>query len=377
MNHAMQSDNHASQQLDQGDPGGDMHQQMDGQVQQQMDGQVLEATPMSSTECVHCGEELSYPSSSLYIQCPKCCQTMNPHSPHAKYMNCIGCNTLLSHPPSSLTIQCPKCLVIMELPVQVKVMRAPPQVLPGESLRRFRKKRKDPNAPKRASNAYMIFCKERRAELKETRPELAFGKLGAKLGEIWRTMSSEEKKPYEDRAAMDRDRYQKEMLIYQTKGIMNMEPAAKRQHVGDANEPGGRHHVQQELGEGGGVDPQSMGADMRMWNGRAEDNALSTLIGMPGQQQGQGGAPPATKTEHGQPSSSPTPQTDSTSGNHVAYGMAGPGGSVKNDVDSEDSEEADEDGMNDEDEEQAMPKVAKEPSTSHVDQTGQAEAEVQ
>ena len=26
-----------------------------------------------------------------------------------------------------------------------------------------RKKRKDPNAPKRASNAYMIFCKERRA----------------------------------------------------------------------------------------------------------------------------------------------------------------------------------------------------------------------
>merc|ERR1711990_133725 len=46
---------------------------------------------------------------------------------------------------------------------------------------RTRKKRpKDPNAPKRASNAYMIFCKERRARLKEENPELPFGRIGAR-----------------------------------------------------------------------------------------------------------------------------------------------------------------------------------------------------
>jgi hypothetical protein len=82
-----------------------------------------------------------------------------------------------------------------------------------EVVRRLRKKRKDPNAPKRASNAYMIFCKEHRNQLKEERPDLAFGKLGAKLGEIWRTMSVEEKMPYEERALSDRERYKRELAV--------------------------------------------------------------------------------------------------------------------------------------------------------------------
>jgi len=85
----------------------------------------------------------------------------------------------------------------------------------GGGSRKSRKKRKDPNAPKRASNAYMIFCKERRAKLKEEHPELPFGKLGAKLGEMWRVMTADEKKPYETRASNDRDRYKKEMNSYQ------------------------------------------------------------------------------------------------------------------------------------------------------------------
>lgn len=32
-------------------------------------------------------------------------------------------------------------------------------------------------------------CKTRRGELKNQLPELAFGKIGAKLGEIWRNMT--------------------------------------------------------------------------------------------------------------------------------------------------------------------------------------------
>ena len=71
------------------------------------------------------------------------------------------------------------------------------------------KKRRDPNAPKAVCNAYMIFCKSRRGELKNELPELAFGKIGAKLGEMWRNMTQEEKKPYEDRAMVDRERYRK------------------------------------------------------------------------------------------------------------------------------------------------------------------------
>lgn len=88
------------------------------------------------------------------------------------------------------------------------------------SGRKSRKKRKDPNAPKRATNAYMIFCKERRAALKEEHPELQFGKLGARLGEMWRLMSPEEKRPFENRATGDRDRYKAEMGSYQSANML-------------------------------------------------------------------------------------------------------------------------------------------------------------
>lgn len=54
----------------------------------------------------------------------------------------------------------------------------------------------------------------RRGELKKQFPELPFGKIGAKLGEIWRNMTVEEKKPYEDRATLDRERYRREMMDY-------------------------------------------------------------------------------------------------------------------------------------------------------------------
>jgi len=56
------------------------------------------------------------------------------------------------------------------------------------------KKRKDPNAPKAASNAYMVFCKERRSELKKQHPDLPFGQLGAKLGQMWRALPPIEKR---------------------------------------------------------------------------------------------------------------------------------------------------------------------------------------
>lgn len=164
---------------------------------------------MAIANCANCSTTLTYPKRSLYIQCPKCAHTMNPQAPNTNYINCVGCTTLLSHPPSSLTIQCPKCLMIMELPVRgAHVPDDTP--LSGKA----RKRRKDPNAPRRASNAYMIFCKNRRAQLKEERPDLAFGKLGAKLGEMWREMTPEDRKPYEAKAALDRDRFKREMETY-------------------------------------------------------------------------------------------------------------------------------------------------------------------
>lgn len=99
----------------------------------------------------------------------------------------------------------------MELPVKDPETEA--------TGRKPRKKKRDPYAPKRASNAYMIFCKEKRAQLKKSRPDLPFGQLGASLGEIWRKMPAEEKKPYENRAFVDRERYHNEMALYHQRHV--------------------------------------------------------------------------------------------------------------------------------------------------------------
>jgi len=101
----------------------------------------------------------------------------------------------------------------------------------------------------------MIFCKARRAQLKEEHPELPFGQLGAKLGEIWRNLGPEDKKPYEDQAAADRERYRKEMEQYQNGTLVRqLEPKKKKKKrprkKEDEEEGGGG-------GGGGGGDGKS------------------------------------------------------------------------------------------------------------------------
>ena len=97
------------------------------------------------------------------------------------------------------------------------------------------KKKRDPNMPKAVCNAYMIFCKSRRNELKYENPELPFGKIGAKLGEMWRNMSQEEKRPYDDRAAVDRERYRREMIDY-TAGLKSEKRQKLKKHAEDEDE---------------------------------------------------------------------------------------------------------------------------------------------
>ena len=45
----------------------------------------------------------------------------------------------------------------------------------------------------------MLFVKENRAKVKEENPDLAFGPLGKKLGEMWRALSDDEKQAFKDR----------------------------------------------------------------------------------------------------------------------------------------------------------------------------------
>ena len=48
-------------------------------------------------------------------------------------------------------------------------------------------------------------------------PDLKITAISAKLGEIWREMTDEEKEPYVKKSKEDRDRYHKEQEVFKTK----------------------------------------------------------------------------------------------------------------------------------------------------------------
>ncbi len=59
-----------------------------------------------------------------------------------------------------------------------------------------KEKKEKADKPKRAPSAYIIFCTEKRTEIKDANPEATFGELGKLLGAAWKEMSDKDKAPF-------------------------------------------------------------------------------------------------------------------------------------------------------------------------------------
>jgi len=77
-----------------------------------------------------------------------------------------------------------------------------------------KKKIKDPNEPKRPLSAFFLFSNEKRMSVKAENPDFSVGEIGRKLGEMWRNLSEESKRPYEDAAKRAKERYVKAMEAF-------------------------------------------------------------------------------------------------------------------------------------------------------------------
>ena len=80
-----------------------------------------------------------------------------------------------------------------------------------------KRKKKDPNAPKGKSSAYIMFGNAKRAEVKEQHPDFSLGDIGRELGKRWKELTDDDKKPYVDLATADAERYDREMAAYKAK----------------------------------------------------------------------------------------------------------------------------------------------------------------
>uniref|UniRef100_A0A1D1ZTD4 FACT complex subunit SSRP1 n=1 Tax=Auxenochlorella protothecoides TaxID=3075 RepID=A0A1D1ZTD4_AUXPR len=89
------------------------------------------------------------------------------------------------------------------------------------------RKKKDKNAPKRGMSAFMFFSQDQRESVKADNPGIAFGEVGKVLGQRWKELSEADKKPYEEKAAKDKERYEKEKSSYEGGAKQEDTPAAE------------------------------------------------------------------------------------------------------------------------------------------------------
>jgi len=75
-----------------------------------------------------------------------------------------------------------------------------------------KKKKKDPNAPKRGLTAYMFFAADRRPGLQY--PGRKMTEIASMIGKEWQAASDQVKAPFVDLAAADKVRYDQEKAAY-------------------------------------------------------------------------------------------------------------------------------------------------------------------
>jgi hypothetical protein len=75
-------------------------------------------------------------------------------------------------------------------------------------------KKKDPNAPKRALSAFMLFSQEKRSQIKTDNPDATFGQIGKLLGDAWKSASESEKAPFLAKAEKEKEKYAEAMKKY-------------------------------------------------------------------------------------------------------------------------------------------------------------------
>ncbi|KAI8926137.1 hypothetical protein BC831DRAFT_458109 [Entophlyctis helioformis] len=84
----------------------------------------------------------------------------------------------------------------------------------GKVTKRRKRALKDPNAPKRPPPSYVLFVQQAYQEMAEQNSDLKPKEIMAKLGQAWRELPDEQKKPFNDEFISKRNQYQSDVKAY-------------------------------------------------------------------------------------------------------------------------------------------------------------------
>ncbi|KAG8484056.1 hypothetical protein CXB51_022986 [Gossypium anomalum] len=113
-----------------------------------------------------------------------------------------------------------------------------------------KKAKKDPNKPKRPPSAFFVFLEEFRTTFKKENPNVkAVSAVGKAAGEMWKSMSEEEKGPYEVKAQKRKAEYEKQMKDYNKKQEISANGRDAEEVNDEENEGSGEEEEEEDEDE--------------------------------------------------------------------------------------------------------------------------------
>ena len=95
-----------------------------------------------------------------------------------------------------------------------------PECYSGKTERKPQKSKENKKeGPKRGRSAYILYSSEKRPEVVAANPELKAAEVVKLLAASWKELSSEDRRPYEEMAAKDKERY-----LQEKEALQNQEP---------------------------------------------------------------------------------------------------------------------------------------------------------
>jgi len=92
-----------------------------------------------------------------------------------------------------------------------------------------RKQKKNPDLPKKPLTPYLYFTMDKRQSVKDGNKDIKFAETTKRLGEMWKEITPEDRKIYDEKGREDKARYEKQMAEFNEKAKAEAELRAKNE----------------------------------------------------------------------------------------------------------------------------------------------------
>uniref|UniRef100_A0A7S2CA52 HMG box domain-containing protein n=1 Tax=Florenciella parvula TaxID=236787 RepID=A0A7S2CA52_9STRA len=97
-----------------------------------------------------------------------------------------------------------------------------------------KKRKKDPNAPKKARSAYQLYANSVREEIKAENPDKSFGEQTKIMATKWKELGEEDKAAWQEKAETDKARFKDAMADYEPPSDVEVTPKKGKGKKGKA-----------------------------------------------------------------------------------------------------------------------------------------------